>query len=259
MIANKYRGPGHYDIIYKPEDLVENEAVVMRASESSFNINNHWSQLDQIQPRLQDNMFQKDGESHGGTELIDSCWNIPGATLLDSSVAGGSGSFYLPHGFRTCYEPFKDEAEDTIFADPLDFSIVPCNESRAQDAGQLQILSREFEDARLGFPLNTLPMADLQSGESEQSALPERPQNNLHMGVTLHAPSPASVSADEPLGTSICNASGAELTSQSSMVQQTFTSGTQFEFRMSSQQLVHEPQLSLDPLASPNTSKKPMK
>ena len=282
MIANEDRGPGHYDIIYKPEDLVETQPVIMRASSSSHINEHHWSVLDQIQPRLQSTTFQDDGLSHGGTELKDNCWNIPGSTLFEDPVVGASGCAYLPHGFRPYYEPFQEEAEDTIFADPSEFSVLPHNgeiESRTQDAGQSQLLCQESQEARHGFNLNTLPMADLRSRGNLPSALTVWPQTDLQMERILHDANllqsteyeipdtlsppytsiPFRLTTDEPLGISVWNVSGRNLTSEQSTAQHAPTSGTQFVFRTSNQESEHMPQLLLNPLASPNTLKKTIK
>ena len=277
MIANKDRGPGHYDIIYKPEHHIETEAIVMHASDFSYNVEHRWSKLDQIQPRLQSATFQDDRESHDGLELKDKYWTVPGSTVFEEPITGPSGGAYLPRSFGACYEHFQDDPKDIIFAKSSGFGILRGDgqfESGTQDAGQFQ-RREESQEARPGFSSNTLPMAGYQGAEDQPSALTQWSQANLQLEGTLHdasllqstkfkipdasSPTYASIPfrfvADEPLDGLKWNASGPSFTSEPSMARPTPKSGKQYIFR--TVKIVHDNgnTLSLNPLANPNTSK----
>ena len=134
------RGSGHYDLIYKVEDLPEMQVQIMRASGASYEETNDPSKLEQ---ELLGASYNTTSRHHvEGTQLQDSSFYLTPVSTLNRCSISRPSDLPVAGGLTTPeYIPcIAEEHDDRLFEDsiPLPFDSQP-HESRR---GCLQLPKR---------------------------------------------------------------------------------------------------------------------
>ncbi|MCJ1245664.1 hypothetical protein MMC30_002868 [Trapelia coarctata] len=125
-------GSGHYDLLYKAEDLPEMQIQIMRASNATYNDTDN---VPEMQQELIDASFYDHNSHHADfTQLRDPSFYLTPISTLNRCSIGRPSNIPVAGGFRLEYIPYINVEDDSLFecSVPLPFA-AQLQESRRND------------------------------------------------------------------------------------------------------------------------------